>query len=103
MHPEAVNQLKCMHNGMVQVLCINYWAFIGATSWLLGLPNPQLVVLLLSGELTGCTYTHVYQLLTLPSAGLLLFCVLIEAPPTYLGTWSMAGLLGQPLEYYYYY
>ena len=24
------------------------------------------------------------------------------APPT-LGTWSMAGLLGQPLEYYYYY
>ena len=24
------------------------------------------------------------------------------APPT-LGAWSMAGLLGQPLEYYYYY
>ena len=22
------------------------------------------------------------------------------APPTYLGAWSMAGLLGQPLEYY---
>jgi len=24
------------------------------------------------------------------------------APPT-LGAWSVAGLLGQPLEYYYYY
>ena len=35
-------------------------------------------------------YLHVYMMIRVKLA-----------PPT-LGVWSMAGLLGQPLEYYYY-
>ena len=35
-------------------------------------------------------------------AGVIVF-VMCVAPPAHVGAWSMAVLLGQPFEYYYYY
>ena len=66
-------------------------------------PRPEIGVLLLElGVGLVSRVSLVSHMVRVRAMLCMLMFVMCVAPPTHVGAWSMAVLLGQPFEYYYY-